>query len=92
MRSDKLRRHCDARASDSHSIHAHGEPGRDATQFRRFQALRWAWLTTCHFPDVGSITDLKSAASCWVGMIEGDGSAWLAAISQTALGMTLCGW
>lgn len=41
---------------------------------------------------VGSITDLKSAASCWVGMIEGDGSAWLAAISQTALGMTLCGW
>ena len=53
MRSDKLRRHCDARASDSHSIHAHGEPGRDATQFRRFQALRCAWLTTCHFPDEG---------------------------------------
>jgi len=51
MRSDETGWRFHANLSDSHSIHAHGETGRGATQFWPFQALRSAWVMSLHFPD-----------------------------------------
>jgi len=51
MRSDENGWRFHANPSDSHSIHAHGETGRGATQFWPFQALRSAWVMSLHFPD-----------------------------------------
>jgi len=69
MRSDESGWRFQANPSDSHSIHAHGETGRGATQFWPSQALRSAWVMSLHFPDVRMKSERVSAHFTYEGLI-----------------------